>query len=239
MKNHSNLISKLSKTFILTFTLLLVTCLQAQKLSNEEKEARNINNQSGYIVNSKGEKIEGIVRMKYFETDPMAASLATSDLRTAVSISYTVVNRKGKEKTRGNTFRPKNVQYFVVFDEDGTENRYEPVSMAMLGNLMSSSALDLDARKPYFQKVIYTNGDYVAYLDPSSENASTQYSVVKKRGTKAILFAELLRNGRTTQSFVGNCPVLQNKLEQKQIPNDKEGIKEFINLLIACCPTKK
>ena len=106
--------------------------------------------------------------------------------------------------------------------------------MAMLGNLMSSTTLDLDARKPYFQKVVYTNGDFVVYFDPSAEDASTQYSVVKKRGARATLFAELLRNGRTTQSFVGDCPVLLNKLEQKQISNDKEGVKEFISFLVEC-----
>lgn len=213
--------------------LLSTTGMQAQRLSYEEQKTRNINNQKGYVVQKNGNKIEGNIKIDFFDVRD-TLGIANFDLRTAVSVIYTTVNSKGRERTRGNTFRPKNVQYFVVIDESGSEFRYEPVHMNVFGNLMSSTALDLSAaRKPYFQKVVYTNGDYTAYFDPSSQHESTNFTIAKAGG-KANLFAELLRNGRTTRSFVGDCSVLLDKLEQNQITNCIDGIEIFINLLIEC-----
>jgi hypothetical protein len=222
----------MKKTLITSCSLLFAFCLQAQRISETTKADRNINNHFGYIVKKNGEKIEGHIRIKYFELEN--PNMVNTDLRTAVSISYEVTTKKGKTKTKGNTFRPKNVEYFVVIDNDGNEQRYEPVSMAVFGNLMSSTSIDLDARKPYFQRVVYANGDYVVYFDPSSMEPSTDYTVVRKKGEKANLFAELLRNGKTTKSFVGSCSSLLEKLDQKQISNDEAGAKEFINDLVNC-----
>ncbi|MCL2027858.1 MAG: hypothetical protein FWG79_05145 [Bacteroidales bacterium] len=219
------------KTLILSLALFFGAFSQAQRLSVIEQEARNVYNRPGYIIKKNGTKVEGSINIKYFETAPSTIIIG---LRTAVSVSYTVVNKKGKAKNKGNTFRPKHVQYFVVFDERGTEHRYEPVNKAIVGNLMSSTSLDLDARKPYFQRVVYANGEVVAYFDPSSEDQSTDFTIVKKRGDKAILFSELLRNGKTTQSFIGDCLNLQIKLEEKQFSNNEESLREFVDLFVAC-----
>jgi len=202
-------------------------------LTHEMKMTRNVSPQPGYIVRKNGVKIEGTVRIIFFDPNPIPGVINT-DLRTAVSVGYTVVNSKGRERRKGHTFRPKKVQYFVVFDESGAEIRYEPVHRNVFGNLLSSTNVDLDAaRKPYFQMVIYRKGDYTAYFDPSSEHESTNYSIAKK-GEKANLFAELLRNGRVTRSVVGDCVVLLDKLERKELTNCIDGIETFINLLIEC-----
>ena len=226
----------MKKTLTTLLALSLGAWLQAQDLSVDARRAaeRNIDRQPGYIVRTNGTKIEGLIRIAFLDPNPQSGMINT-DLTTAVSVFYTEVNSKGKEKTRGNTFRPKHVDYFVVFNEDGSESRYEPVAMNVFANAMGGGVLNLDGRKPYFQQVIYTNGDFVAYFDPSSDRLATHFSVVKKRGDRALLFSELLRNGNATRSFIGDkCPVLQGKIEHRQFSNSEEGLREFIDFFIEC-----
>jgi len=204
-----------------------------RELPYEEKKARNISGQLGYIVTQKGNKIVGYIKIDFFDISGISG-IANLDLRTNVLVRYTTINSKGRERTKISKLRARHVEYFIVFDENGAESRYEPVHRNVFGNVLSSTNVDLDAaRKPYFQKVIYRKGDYTAYFDPSSEYESTNYFIAK-RGEKANLFAELLRNGRVTRSIVGDCTVLLDKLEKKELTNCIEGIETFINLLIEC-----
>jgi len=222
----------MKKTILIALTLLLGAGLQAQRLSNEERRARNVDNQFGYVVQTNGDRIEGNITIHFFDVDGMDG-IVNMDLRTVVRVSYTSVDSRGRERVRSNSFRPRNVKFFALVDENGVETRYEPVRMNVMGNLMSSTAVDVGGRNPFFKKVVHSNGDYVAYFDPSSESESTNLSVAK-RGERANLFAEILRNGRTTRSVVGDCSALLEMLERGEIPNTIEGVKTFIDLLVAC-----
>lgn len=196
--------------------------LAAQQQRNADMavlQAKNVEEREGYIETKDGEKLEGNISLKFVETS--SSNIIDRDLGKVV---WLTTNQTKK------AYRPKDVVCVVVGDD-----RYEPVAEAMgagwqvLGVVATGSNLG----GAFFKKLVYKKGNCAVYIDPMITSLES-YSILKHPEEKASSFSSLLRNGKAAKAFVGDCPVLQEKLNAKAIKNDEAGARLFVDLLDDC-----
>lgn len=202
---------------------------QAEKLAAQQQhnadiavlQERNVEDKEGYIETKDGKKLEGYISLKFVETSN--SNIVDRDLG---KVAWLKANNTTK------AYRPKDVVCVVV-----GEDRYEPVTEAMgagwqvLGVVTTGSNLG----GAYFKKLVYKKGNFTVYVDPMS-TSSELYYILKQPEEKALSFSGLLRNGKSAKTFIGDCQVIQEKLEAKAIKNDEAGVRLFVDLLNDCQP---
>lgn len=135
----------------------------ANKITAEKKESKNFYEQSGYIINEKGEKKTGRITAE-FESIKAESSSGMADMTAygkTVTLKYT--NEKGRQKTEN--YKSKNGIRFCI-DKEGKEECY--LGLKTIGNTLAAAG-SLNSLSFYFSsfyKILYENKGYLVLVDP-------------------------------------------------------------------------
>ncbi|NDV79758.1 hypothetical protein [Dysgonomonas sp. 511] len=187
--------------------------------------AENIVKKQGYVITKDGERIDGVISVKFVET-PKEAKSNIMDMSLGK-----VVDFENSEAKLYKKYKMGDIRCFVVGDA-----RYDVVKENDgAGAKVLSVVLTGSKGDKQFVKRIGTAGKYVAYYSPmyeyylialvddESQNEYIGYSLSKLRG-----------NGKDAKEFIGDCPALVEKIGKKEISNTQEGAIEVITLLAKC-----
>lgn len=182
-------------------------------------EAHNVNDVPGYVVTKSGEKIEGVINMKFVE-------LANSQI---VDMDIAKLVRVSPEGAKSQALKPKNVSYIVAGDK-----RFEPVTVATSAVGKVLGAVGGNFGDDYFMEVVHKNGGCTAFYDPTIISTEVYY-VRTHDEAKVESYNTIIRGGKASEKFFGNhCPDLLKRIKNKEFKTGKENLITFVNELAEC-----
>jgi hypothetical protein len=195
----------------------------------------NVKREPGYIIKKDGTREEGIISIQ-FVTDP-DSDMRFDPMDWGTTLAIKVGDKKPKE------YKAKQIQQVVLTNRKDT---FTSVNVGALDNSfinVRGGALQIGTPNSnpknmsgfYYMTLAATRNGCSLYLFLKGE--TIQRYVLKEGDKNAVPFTELLENKKPTKKYIGDCPVLQEKLDAKDISNNNAGATQFIEALGECLGT--
>ncbi|MBU2948216.1 hypothetical protein [Zobellia uliginosa] len=209
--------------------------IAADKYEEDKANSSNIYNNKGYVIDKDGKKWEGTLTIEFekFE-NPNAASqggnivnIDGGETKYGKEVVVRYLNEKGK--TRSRKFNSKNQEVVVIYNEDGSETKYEGIKIS------PDDALD----------VIGTSGNlsfnYSGFYEILSEDETAkilrnpkydELGIKLKKEEKGYFFKGKLQTKRAEKllkylSACSDLPIEIKKLEFSKISEVEELLKYY------------